>query len=224
MWARSYTFFSPRCWQTVGSDRGQQKNRSAVAPFRCLTAMSPQGSTRVGIQPGCPSLDRGSREAEFGFEPRTFRQHKTTDRKVRGSYPTLGSKLLLSRVEQRGSIQALMPPSSGTAVVHLKGAAAELLSLLFDYIIPKNSTETIPDLFNTDEVVKLIHNTFKPAKKSSTAHDQFRPSWSSSGKRSPRLLVKLMFCLYLHWKKFAKYTRSHTNLVFTGDSTESEMS
>ncbi|KER25646.1 hypothetical protein T265_06935 [Opisthorchis viverrini] len=51
----------------------KKDDRSAVAPFRCLAAMQPEGSTRSGIQPGCPSLDRGSREAEVGFEPRTFR-------------------------------------------------------------------------------------------------------------------------------------------------------
>ncbi|KAG5455245.1 hypothetical protein CSKR_106449 [Clonorchis sinensis] len=50
-----------------------KKNRSAVAPFRCLAAMPPEGSTRAEILPGCPSLDRGSREAEVGLEPRTFR-------------------------------------------------------------------------------------------------------------------------------------------------------
>ncbi|KAG5446781.1 hypothetical protein CSKR_105550 [Clonorchis sinensis] len=48
-------------------------NRSAVAPFRCLAAMPPEESTSAGILPGCPSLDRGSPEAEVGFEPRTFR-------------------------------------------------------------------------------------------------------------------------------------------------------
>ncbi|KER24553.1 hypothetical protein T265_07820 [Opisthorchis viverrini] len=31
------------------------------------------GGTRAGILPGRPSLDRGNREAEVGFEPRTFR-------------------------------------------------------------------------------------------------------------------------------------------------------
>ncbi|KAG5448289.1 hypothetical protein CSKR_110460 [Clonorchis sinensis] len=41
--------------------------------LRCLTAMPPEGCTRAGILPGCPSLDRGSGDAEFGFEPRTFR-------------------------------------------------------------------------------------------------------------------------------------------------------
>ncbi|KER28151.1 hypothetical protein T265_04981 [Opisthorchis viverrini] len=49
------------------------KNRSAVAPFRCLAAMPHEGGTGAGILPSCPSLDRGSREAEVGFEPRTFR-------------------------------------------------------------------------------------------------------------------------------------------------------
>ncbi|KER32885.1 hypothetical protein T265_01171 [Opisthorchis viverrini] len=51
----------------------KKKERSAVAPFRCLAAMPPKGSTRAGILPGCPSLDRESRVAEVGFEPRTFR-------------------------------------------------------------------------------------------------------------------------------------------------------
>ncbi|KER31855.1 hypothetical protein T265_12897, partial [Opisthorchis viverrini] len=49
-----------------------KKNPSAITPFRCLAAMPPEGSTRAGILPGCPSLDGGNREAEFGFEPRTF--------------------------------------------------------------------------------------------------------------------------------------------------------
>ncbi|KER24453.1 hypothetical protein T265_14421, partial [Opisthorchis viverrini] len=39
----------------------------------CLTAMPPEGSPRAGILPGCPSLDRGSREAEVGLEVWTFR-------------------------------------------------------------------------------------------------------------------------------------------------------
>ncbi|KER23969.1 hypothetical protein T265_08265 [Opisthorchis viverrini] len=48
--------------------------RTAVTPFWwCLAAMSPEGSTRAGILSGCPSLDRGIREAEVGFEPRTCR-------------------------------------------------------------------------------------------------------------------------------------------------------
>ncbi|GAA53475.1 hypothetical protein CLF_110324 [Clonorchis sinensis] len=47
--------------------------RSAVATFRRLNAMPPEGCTRAGILSACPSLDRGSREAEIGFEPRTFR-------------------------------------------------------------------------------------------------------------------------------------------------------
>ncbi|KER28433.1 hypothetical protein T265_04741 [Opisthorchis viverrini] len=53
--------------------RKKERKRSALKPFRCLAAMLPEGSTRTGILPGYPSLDRGSRVAEVGFEPRTFR-------------------------------------------------------------------------------------------------------------------------------------------------------
>ncbi|KER27704.1 hypothetical protein T265_05331 [Opisthorchis viverrini] len=49
----------------------KDRNRAAIAPFRCLTAMPQEGSMRAGILPGCPSLDRGSGEAEVAFEPRT---------------------------------------------------------------------------------------------------------------------------------------------------------
>ncbi|KER23380.1 LOW QUALITY PROTEIN: hypothetical protein T265_14651, partial [Opisthorchis viverrini] len=55
------------------SSWGSSEERSAVAPFRCLTAMPPEGSTRARILPGCASLDRGIRVAEVGFEPPTFR-------------------------------------------------------------------------------------------------------------------------------------------------------
>ncbi|KER24388.1 hypothetical protein T265_07945 [Opisthorchis viverrini] len=50
-----------------------QTNYPAVAPFRCQAAIPQEGGTRAVILPGCPSLDRGCREAEVGFEPRTFR-------------------------------------------------------------------------------------------------------------------------------------------------------
>ncbi|KER27632.1 hypothetical protein T265_05351 [Opisthorchis viverrini] len=35
--------------------------------------MPPEGCTGAAILPGCPNLDRGSRGAEVGLEPRTFR-------------------------------------------------------------------------------------------------------------------------------------------------------
>ncbi|KAG5453392.1 hypothetical protein CSKR_110035 [Clonorchis sinensis] len=70
--ARGSTNHSWNC-QNKESTIRQKKNCSAVAPFRCLTAMPPEGSTRAGMLPGCPSLDRGRREAEVKFETRTFR-------------------------------------------------------------------------------------------------------------------------------------------------------
>ncbi|KAG5452617.1 hypothetical protein CSKR_100442, partial [Clonorchis sinensis] len=136
--------------------------------------MPPEASTRAGILRGCPSLDRGSREAEvwWNLEPRTFRvgvgtlnfvsdlwaQHirwlgdiiserfswvpdeicstkemrwpkwlerEFTDRKVRGSYPTSASPLLLSRLGQPGSIRALVLPLGGMVARHRKGVTAE---------------------------------------------------------------------------------------------------
>ncbi|KER26732.1 hypothetical protein T265_06093 [Opisthorchis viverrini] len=47
--------------------------RSAGAPFQCLTAVPPKGSTGAELLPGCAILDRESQEAETGFEPRTIR-------------------------------------------------------------------------------------------------------------------------------------------------------
>ncbi|KAG5455111.1 hypothetical protein CSKR_107368 [Clonorchis sinensis] len=63
--------------------------------------------------------------------------------------------------------------------------------------------------------------THKVAENSSTAHDRFRPSWSSSGRRSPRISVNLMFYLNRNWTDCNKHTHLQLNLVFTGDSAES---
>ncbi|KAG5442271.1 hypothetical protein CSKR_100145 [Clonorchis sinensis] len=54
---------------------------------------------------------------------------------------------------------------------------------------------------------------------SSTAHDRFRPSTSgSSGRRSPRVSVNLMFYLNPNWTNFDKYTHLQINLVFARNS------
>ncbi|KER19681.1 hypothetical protein T265_11609 [Opisthorchis viverrini] len=37
----------------------------------CLAIMPAEGGTKAGLLPGCPSLDRSSRDAEVGFEPWT---------------------------------------------------------------------------------------------------------------------------------------------------------
>ncbi|KAG5442227.1 hypothetical protein CSKR_200184 [Clonorchis sinensis] len=97
---------------------------AAHTPFRCLTAMLPEGSARAGILPICPSLDWGSREAEVGFEPRTFLSYllnadlelemaqwlmcEPADRKFHGSLPTLASWLLLYGLGKPGSNSVLV--------------------------------------------------------------------------------------------------------------------
>ncbi|KAG5446642.1 hypothetical protein CSKR_108301, partial [Clonorchis sinensis] len=72
----------PRCYHQTWRDTatsvfqgciGHSFIHSAVATFWCLAAMPPEGSTSAGILPGCPGLDRRSRDAEIGFESQTFR-------------------------------------------------------------------------------------------------------------------------------------------------------
>ncbi|KAG5455066.1 hypothetical protein CSKR_104572, partial [Clonorchis sinensis] len=99
-------------------------------------------------------------------------ERERTDRKVRGSNPTSASRLPLSRLGQPGSIPALVLPSGGMATRHRKGATAERFS--FDSV----------------------------AENSSTAHVRFRRSWGSSGRRSPRVSVNLMFYLNPNWTVF----------------------
>ncbi|KAG5442536.1 hypothetical protein CSKR_108731, partial [Clonorchis sinensis] len=51
------------------------------------------------------------------------------------------------------------------------------------------------------------------AENSSTAHDRFRPSWGSSGRRSPRVSINLMFYLNPNSTDFDKHTHLQINMV-----------
>ncbi|KAG5442909.1 hypothetical protein CSKR_107397 [Clonorchis sinensis] len=64
-------------------------------------------------------------------------------------------------------------------------------------------------------IIFIKETTHKAAENSSTAHDRFRPSWGSSGRRSPRASVSLMLCLNPNWTDFDKYTHLQINWVFT---------
>ncbi|KAG5442004.1 hypothetical protein CSKR_106956 [Clonorchis sinensis] len=50
---------------------------------------------------------------------------------------------------------------------------------------------------------------------SSTAHDRFRPSCGSSGSRSPRVSINLMFYLNRNCTKLAKYAHLQTHSILT---------
>ncbi|KAG5454544.1 hypothetical protein CSKR_104902 [Clonorchis sinensis] len=52
----------------------------------------------------------------------------------------------------------------------------------------------------------LQPTSHKVAENSSTAHYRFRPSWGSSGRRSPRVAVNLMFYLNPNWTDFEKFS------------------
>ncbi|KAG5445891.1 hypothetical protein CSKR_109645 [Clonorchis sinensis] len=62
-------------------------------------------------------------------------------------------------------------------------------------------------------IVQTYCTTRKVAENSSTAHDRFHPPRGSSGRRSPRVSVNLMFYLNPNWTVFDKYTHLHINLV-----------
>ncbi|KER33308.1 hypothetical protein T265_00807 [Opisthorchis viverrini] len=55
-------------------------------------------------------------------------EREFTNQKVRGSKPTSASRLLLSRLEQRGCISTLVHPPGGMAARIRRGVAAEQLS------------------------------------------------------------------------------------------------
>ncbi|KAG5451677.1 DNA repair and recombination protein rad54b [Clonorchis sinensis] len=82
----------------------------------------------------------------------------------------------------------------------------KLSSLLSTFLLRRTTEVMRPEL------------TSKIAENSSNAHDRFRPSWGSSGRRSPRVSVNLMFYLNPHWTDFDKCAHLHISSVLTGHS------
>ncbi|KER21079.1 hypothetical protein T265_10521 [Opisthorchis viverrini] len=107
----------------------------------------------------------------------------------------------------------------GAAVAHgerKEAFAAQLLIRKYQQILQSDSTNSAKDLTfrETQGEFTRKHTTYMPpssvvsplqwqstetthkvAENSSTAHDRFRPSWGSSGRRSPRVSVNLIFYL-----------------------------
>ncbi|KAG5451860.1 E3 ubiquitin-protein ligase chfr, partial [Clonorchis sinensis] len=105
-----------------GSPSMEAADRSAVTPFRCLAAMPPEGSTRAEILPGCPSLDRGSREAEVGFEPRTFRSNEN-------NHSAVAPFRCLTAIPQKGSTWAGILPGCPSLDRGSREAKTEMKSI-----------------------------------------------------------------------------------------------
>ncbi|KER26350.1 hypothetical protein T265_06395 [Opisthorchis viverrini] len=116
-----------------------KKNRSAVTPFRCLAAMLPEGCTRAGILPGCPSLDRGSREAEVGFEPRTFRSVNSRSNHLRHLAPPPRNKERYCNISLR--ISCILLIIDNTTSVFNIDASLPYNHDLFEGIIVKKRVE-----------------------------------------------------------------------------------
>ncbi|KAG5446243.1 hypothetical protein CSKR_102969 [Clonorchis sinensis] len=178
--------------------------------------MPPEGGTRPGILPGCPSLGRGNREAEVGCEPRTFRPRPVS--------PSLG----LIRWAQSPSFRqpyVLLEPK-----LH---CFREIHSFAYQFgfceTLTWNPAESpVCDVFRQLNVLHQAAScsscydirdiAIHVAENSSTAHDRFRPSWGSSGRRSPRVSVNLMFYLNPNCTHFDKPTHLQIDFVFARDS------
>ncbi|KAG5441154.1 hypothetical protein CSKR_102750 [Clonorchis sinensis] len=74
---------------------------------------------------------------------------------------------------------------------------------------------------STQYVIHSQRTTHRVAENSWTAHDRFRPSWGSPGRRSPRVFVNLMFYLKPNCTKLANYTHLKANLVLRDTRLES---
>ncbi|KAG5450023.1 hypothetical protein CSKR_103256 [Clonorchis sinensis] len=72
--------------------------------------------------------------------------------------------------------------------------------------------------WDADQWDAILYEMLKAVENSLTARDRFRPSWGSSGRRSPRVPVNLMIYLNRNWTDFAKYTHLQISLVFAKDS------
>ncbi|KAG5450770.1 hypothetical protein CSKR_101375 [Clonorchis sinensis] len=145
---------------------------------------------------GSNSIDDSPRVSlRYSPEGLAYRAQDSSVVKVRGSNPVSAYRLLLCRLDQLATTSTLVLPSGSMTAEHRKGVMAERFNLLKE-------------------------TTHKVSESSPTTHNRFRPSRSSSGRRSPRVSVSLMFYLNPNWIDCDKYTHLQINLVFTGDLIE----
>ncbi|KAG5441187.1 hypothetical protein CSKR_102396 [Clonorchis sinensis] len=110
-----------------------------------------------------------------------------TDQKVRGSNPTSASRLPLSRIDQPGSIPALVQPSGGMAVRHRKGATAG--RFLFQahrcsstkWATRRPSHVSTRTIFEISQYMFLRETTHKAAENSLAANERICHNQSNLG-------------------------------------------
>ncbi|KER22682.1 LOW QUALITY PROTEIN: hypothetical protein T265_14800 [Opisthorchis viverrini] len=114
-------------------------------------------------------------------------------------------------LQEQNMLLACLPISSSSTATHLHPLKVVRLPSISIYLCQKRELSHF-----------IKETTHKVAENSSTAHNRFRPSSSgSTGRRSPRVSVNLVFYLNPNWTVCEKYTHLQINLVSTRDSTES---
>ncbi|KER33185.1 hypothetical protein T265_00884 [Opisthorchis viverrini] len=207
------------------------------------------GVHQIGAVPEFPStLNRYIRWAQSSgfYQPYVFLEPKLheckgerslerefTDQKVHGSSPTSASRLPLSRLGQPGSIPALVTTGKLFSLFYLYTGFypyrwyPSLQLFVLKVCVPlkegnHQSTAGRPNITQTDDDTYCVQcGEVCSADMNDNAHDRFRPSWGSSGRRSPRVSVNLMIYLNPNCTVFEKSTHLQIDLVFTRDSTES---
>ncbi|KER25881.1 hypothetical protein T265_14115, partial [Opisthorchis viverrini] len=135
--------------------------------------MPPEGCTGTGILPGCPSLDRGNREPEVGFELWTLRSVNSRlnplvipplsivkiwknlcvpEQTISNTFKMHVSISILAVLGQPGSIPALVLPSGGMAARHRKCATAERCTIYYQIsnIVPTETRDGLRAAFSTE--------------------------------------------------------------------------
>ncbi|GAA50187.1 hypothetical protein CLF_104172 [Clonorchis sinensis] len=161
------------------------------------------------------------------------RKHKKRDNPPKSALKMSPRMLLRRQACCRPQSNFLINRKTRMSTVHRhkRGLACGWLQLEQNLMRSGYPNHEAPSWFASEEytLTKLSGNkmrvtketTRKVAENSSTAHDRIRPFGGSSGGRTARVSVNLMFYLNPNWTDFDKYTRLKINLVFTGDSIES---
>ncbi|KAG5451145.1 hypothetical protein CSKR_102686 [Clonorchis sinensis] len=132
-----------------------------------------------------------------------------TDRKVRGSNPTSASRLPLYRLGHCASLR------DRSTTKQLSKSEMHSFATQFGFTRDSPGTQLNLSCYDIrDIVIHVYSTTHKFAENSSAAHDRFRPSWGSSGRRSPRVSVNLMLYLKTNCTELAKYPHLQTNFAF----------
>ncbi|KER29999.1 hypothetical protein T265_03481 [Opisthorchis viverrini] len=124
-------------WDTARLPKPRQSTNRVINPHA-------RASTRAGIRPGCPSLDRESREAEVGFEPRTFRSSN-----LRSYHSSVAHSSRLEKINLQKSLFVAISPIWVQVEYKVDGNSGTALRLPDDPQEGQNRSWTVKEFSTT---------------------------------------------------------------------------